>query len=230
MKEIILQWKVLNKNLFVVPTGIDEKQLAGADEFAVRREYGIKDDEILLVTIARLTKEKNMQFLFEAVAQVLKENKKVKFLAGGGGDLTDKLKEFMLSKKIAKRVILPGLVPDEIKKNYYTAGDIFVFASKSEAQGMIISEAMYLGLPVVAIASTGVKDLVTNQVTGLLVHENKQDFVGAIRRLIEDKALRKKFTENAGKIARQGYTSKICTQRLLQVYEEAIKKNKERKG
>lgn len=229
VKKILEKWGVKKEKLEVVSTGVDEEQLANPDGVSIREKYAVKEDEILLVTITRLTKEKNVEFLLEAVSEVLEKNKKVKFLVGGNGDLAEKLKNMATEKGVLGQVIFPGFIPNEIKKDYYAAGDIFVFASKSETQGMIISEAMYLGLPIVAVSATGVKDLVTNQVTGLLVKENKAEFIEAVGRLLNDSRLRKKFSENAGKISRQGYTSKICAQKLLEVYAEAIAKIKERK-
>ena len=70
--------------------------------------------------------------------------------------------------------------------------------------------------------------MVTNQVTGLLTEENEAEFAAAVERLIKDKALRQKFAENAGKIARQFYTATVCAQKLLAVYEQAIMRKKEK--
>jgi len=229
VKKIIEKWGVENKNLEVVPTGVDEKQLANPDRETIRKKYSIAADEILLTVITRLTKEKNMEFLLEAVAQVLKANRKVKFLVGGKGDFLDKLKNSTVEKGIAGQVIFTGFIPNENKKDYYAAGDIFVFASKSETQGLIISEAMYLGLPIVAVNGPGVRDLVENGTTGILVKEDSVEFSQAVLRLVGNPNLRKKYAQNGEKIVKEKYTSKICTQELLAVYAKAILKNKERK-
>lgn len=230
VKKIVEKWGVKNKNLEVISSGVDEKQLANPDRELVRKKYSIADDEILLVVVTRLTKEKNMEFLLEAVAQVLEQNQKVKFLVVGDGDLSDKLKNIAVEKVVAGQVIFPGFILNENKKDYYSAGDIFVFASKSETQGMIISEAMYLGLPIVAVNGPGVRDLVENDVTGILVKEDSVEFSQAVLRLFGNPNLRKEFAKNGEKIVKEKYTSKICTQKLLAVYAKAILKNKERKG
>ena len=65
-------------------------------------------------------------------------------------------------------IIFTGIAERENLKNYYAAGDIFVYASKSETQGMIITEAMYMGLPIVAVKATGIESLVENNVNGIL--------------------------------------------------------------
>lgn len=220
--EIIKNWGVRNKNVTDVMTGIDENQLVNSERDKIRTEKGVKENEILMVVVTRFTEEKNVEFLFRSVVKVLKNNANAKFLAGGDGNLNEKLKEFIEKENLSDRVIFTGFVPNNEKKNYYAAGDIFVFASKSETQGMVISEAMYLGLPVVAVAATGVKDLVTNQVTGLLVKEDEEAFAKAVERLVVDGELRAKFSENARKIARENYTAKASTSKLLAIYEKAM--------
>ncbi|EKE20109.1 MAG: glycosyl transferase, group 1 [uncultured bacterium] len=228
--KIIKWWGVTNENISDIPTGIDENVFKNANGKSIRKKYDIADDEILLVLVSRFTAEKNAEFLIKSVIFALKKNKKIKFLAGGDGYLLDSLKELIEKEGVADQVIFPGFIGNDVKKNYYDAGDIFVFASKSETQGMIISEALYMGLPVVAVSATGVKDLVTNQVDGLLVGENEEDFANAISRLVSDGELRKKFSDNGKRIAKRQYTSSVCAGKMLEIYQKAIqKKNKERK-
>ena len=210
VKKIIQAWGVANPHMVAIPTGVDEKEFIGADREEVRKKYSIREDEIVLVWIARFTQEKNVEFLFKAVEQVLKKNKNVKFLAGGEGHLHAAMEKLVNESGIQSQVIMPGLISEEEKKNYYAAGDVYVYGSKSETQGMAISEAMYAGLPIVAVAATGVKDLVMNHVTGLLVKENKESFAAAVQKLIDDKALRIRFSQNAQKIAQEKYTASIC--------------------
>ena len=66
------------------------------------------------------------------------------------------------------------------KKDYYAAGDIFVYASKSETQGMVLTEAMYSGLPIVAVRATGAKDIV----------EDEQDRIFGSRKIKKNLAMR----------------------------------------
>jgi glycosyltransferase involved in cell wall biosynthesis len=226
IKKIIQNWGVENQNITEIPTGIDEKLLENPNGKKIRLEFGIKDSEILLVVITRFTKEKNIEFLFRAIAEVMKRNSNVKFLAGGDGDLNEKLKTFVKDRGLADKVIFTGFIPNDIKKNYYAAGDIFVFSSISETQGMILTEAHYIGLPIVAVEATGARDIVQNNETGFLTREKEKEFSNAVIKLVENAELRKKFSENAKKISREKYTSKICAQKMLAVYEQAIKRKK----
>lgn len=221
--EIIKKWGVLNKNIFSVPTGVEEEQFSGPDREKIRKKYNVRDDEILLFVMTRLTAEKNVEFLAEAVLEILSENSSTKFMICGEGNLKEKLVNLTMKRGLADRVIFVGIVPDEEKKNYYAAGDIFVYSSKSETQGMILTEAMYSGLPIVAVRATGVKDIVEDSRTGFLVSENKREFGEAVEKLIDDENLRKSFSEEARHVAREKYTSSVCAKKMLEVYEKAIK-------
>ena len=71
--EIIKKWGVKNKNIIAIPTGVEEEQFANPDRESVRKKYDIKDDEILLFVMTRLTEEKNMEFLVDAVLEIFCE-------------------------------------------------------------------------------------------------------------------------------------------------------------
>ncbi len=242
VKNIIKNWGVMNKNIIAIPSGVEEEMYQNADGNIIRKKFGIKDDEVLLLLISRLTAEKNVEFLFAAIVKVLKKYANAKFLIAGDGYLVPQLKSMAKDSNLEERIIFEGIVEKTEIKNYYAAGDIFVYASKSETQGMIVSEAMYMGLPIVAVDATGSKDLIENNVNGFLIPENspreisasaendkaaisrgEEKFAEAVIRLIEDKNLRKMFSENSARIAREKYTDRICAEKMLAVYDSLIK-------
>ena len=218
--EIIRKWGVVNKNVMSIPTGVEEKLFASPNRESVRSEYNIKDNEILLLVMARLTVEKNVDFLVEAIIETLRRNALAKFMVCGDGDLKDELIKKVFETGLKERVFFVGIVPEAEKKNYYAAGDIFVYASKSETQGMVLTEAMYSGLPIVAVQATGVQDIIESDKTGFLVPEDRGKFIQAVQKLIDGKDLRRGFGEKAKKIAREKYTSSVCAKKMLEVYEK----------
>jgi len=222
VRPIIEEWGVTNKNIQAIPTGIEEKFYQDADGNSVRQKYGIKDDETVLLLVSRLTEEKNVEFLFDAITPVLKKNKKIKFLVAGDGYLKPKLEKILQDNNLSSQVIFAGIVSKEEIKNYYAAGDIFVYASKSETQGMIISEAMYMGLPIVAVSAPGVCDLVENNQSGFLVPEDREIFSQTVQKLIGNENLRRQFSEKSKIIAREKYTAKVCAEKMMEVYKKAI--------
>jgi len=215
-------WGVTNKNIFPVATGVVEKDFAGADRNAIRKKYGIATDETVLLSTHRLTEEKNMEFLFRALLPVLKNNK-VKFLVAGDGYLAPRLKKFCSEAGIADKVFFCGVIARSEIKNYYAAADIFVHSSLSETQGMVMTEAMYCGLPIVAVKATGASSLVLNNGNGFLVPENEKDFTEAVLKLVNDIELRNNFSETSARIARLQFTSEVCAKKMVEVYENLLK-------
>lgn len=218
---IIRKWGVKNKNIIPIATGVSEEEFSGASRNKIREKYGIGEDETVLFMVSRLTSEKNVEFVFRSVKNILKRDK-IKFLVVGDGYLRRDLEEYCRREKISQKVIFCGEVEREEIKNYYTSADIFVYSSKSETQGMIITEAMYMGLPIVALSATGINSLVLNRGNGFLVGENEEEFSKAVLKLINDKDLRNKFGEVSARIAREKFTSSICTEKLLKIYQEVI--------
>ncbi|HRY82387.1 MAG TPA: glycosyltransferase [Candidatus Moranbacteria bacterium] len=222
-KEMLKQ--VQHDRIYVIPTGVLEEEFENADRNEIRKKYNIKDDKIVLLLVSRLTSEKNVEFIFRSMKDILKKDG-VKFLVAGDGYLKPKLQDFCKKEGIEKKVIFCGEVERKEIKNYYCASDIFLYASKSETQGMIITEAMYMGLPIVAVNATGINSLILNRGNGFLVSEDEKEFQSAVEKLIEGKDLREKFGEVSARIAREKFTSSICAEKMLEVYKEAIRRYK----
>ncbi|MFA6048067.1 MAG: glycosyltransferase [Parcubacteria group bacterium] len=229
---ILQRWGVKNKNIVPIATGVIEENFKNADKNLVRNKYGIKDDETLLLLVSRLTAEKNILFVINAVKNILKNNKEsspegrggygIKLLIVGGGYLSQEIIKLAEKEGIAEKIILTGEIENKNIANYFAAGNIFVYGSKSETQGMVMTEAMFSGLPVVAVNATGTSSLIKNNINGFLVSENKKEFAEAVEKLIADKNLRQKFGEASKKIARENFTSCICAKKMLEVYNKAI--------
>ncbi|MDR3582989.1 MAG: glycosyltransferase [Candidatus Pacebacteria bacterium] len=219
---ILRKWGVTNKNIIPVATGVIEEEFENPDREVIRKKYNISNENIVLILITRLTAEKNIEFLFRAVKDILKKNKNIKFILGGGGYLLPEIEKLAREENISAQVILPGVIARNELKNYFAAGDILVDASLSETQGMHLSEGMYCGLPVVAVNATGIKSLVVNNGNGFLVKEDEKEFAAAVEKLIADANLRRRFAEVSRKIARAQFTSGVCAEKMLAVYQNCL--------
>ncbi|MDD5396994.1 MAG: glycosyltransferase [Candidatus Moranbacteria bacterium] len=226
IKKIIQNWGVSNSNIEAVATGVEESFFQGADRIGMRKQLGIADGETVLLSVSRLTKEKNVEFLVRAIIKILKKNEKIKFVLAGSGSELEKIKQLVFESGLSERVVFPGIMSRDLAKNLYAAGDVFVYASTSETQGMILTEAMCLGLPIVAVSATGSQDLVGNHVTGILVKENEDAFAEAALKLAKDENLRQHFGKNAKMIALENYTSEICARKMLAIYQKTIERKK----
>lgn len=219
---ILKEWGVTNSNIFPIATGVVEENFKNADRNMIRNKYGIKNDEIVSLFVSRLTAEKNIMFVIDSVKDILKNNQKVKLLVVGGGYLSSEIIKIAEKENIADKIILAGEIENSKIADYYAAGDIFIYGSKSETQGMILTEAMYSGLPIVAVNATGTSSLMRNNVNGFLISEDKKEFSNAVERLVADADLRRKFSEESKKIAQENFTSDICAKKMLEVYRRTI--------
>ena len=103
--------------------------------------------------------------------------------------------------------------------NAYHAMDVFVFASQSETQGLVVTEAMAAGIPVVAVDAPGVREVVKDFMNGrLLMKESIEDFVSALEWLKKQPVLQIKKIKKACKETAQNFTMKDCAQRALKIY------------
>lgn len=216
-----LEERGVKKTIKVLPTGVywDDFQMDSGQE--IRKRYKIKDDEILLLNIGRIENEKNIDFLFRSVVEILKKHRGTKFMMAGEGSRKKDLKQMTEKEGLKDRIIFAGIVPYQEIAKYYQAGNIFIHASTSETQGMTINEAMASGLAIVAIKASGVEDSIQSNVDGILTSENKKEFVMAIEKIIENPQRRGEISRKAIKSARKlDYMNQAM--KLEKVYDELM--------
>lgn len=193
--------------IYVHPTGIDFDRFQSVEMSAVealREAHGIGEDERVLVSVSRLSQEKNIDFLIAALDELNRRTtRSFRCLIIGEGEERGRLQERIDALGLSDTVTLVGSVAPEEMAHYYRLGDAFVFASKSETQGMVILEAMAAGLPVVAVRSSGIDDVVKNETNGFKTAEDIERWTTAARRLLEDDALRAAMAEQAVTTARR---------------------------
>lgn len=196
----------VRSDIYVQPTGIEFNRFQGIDPGEVanlRRSLGISDEKVL-ISVSRLSTEKNIDFMIEAAAS-LKRLSPVpfRFLLIGDGNERQRLQQRIAQLQLGDSVTLLGSVPPDEMPAYYKLGDAFLFASKSETQGMVILEAMAASLPVVAVRSSGIDDVVQQGINGFKTAENQEAWQERVLQLLRDDALREKLGANALEFARQ---------------------------
>ncbi|MDR5900479.1 glycosyltransferase [Halomonas vilamensis] len=181
-------------NTLVQPTGIDVARFRDVDEerlAKLRQTYDIAEDEVVLVSVSRISQEKNIEFMLEALSVVRERGyDNFRLLLVGDGPARQLIQARIEVLGLDENVVLVGAVPPDEMALYYHLGDIFVFASKSETQGMVILEAMSAGLPVVAVRSSGIDDVILEGENGYKTPENRQAWGERLQSLLEDPELR----------------------------------------
>lgn len=183
--EKTLRQRGVDVTIRVIPTGVDLNRFRGGNAQWLRQKYGIPEGERVLLFVSRLAKEKNVAFLIDAFNQLQNEMGNTHFVIVGDGDERLALQHQAGNLGLQKRVHFAGTLSGDDLVSAYKGADLFVFASTSETQGMVVLEAMACGLPVVAIDAPGVRDVVVDGTNGFMVGENETGaFVSACREVL----------------------------------------------
>lgn len=190
---------VPSHKLEVLPTGLEEASYLRVQERIqrVRSDYQAFDCPLFL-SVSRLSPEKNIDFLLESLALVKRRCKKpFKMVFAGDGPERKRYEERCRELGLSETVFFAGRVKNEALAPYYQAADAFLFASKTETQGIVILEAFAGGTPVYALRATGVSDLVTEGVNGRLTEEKLSDYADKVIDFLEGREDVRKLSRNA---------------------------------
>ncbi len=202
---------VKQANVELIPNGVfipKEK----FDTRAIRQELSV--EEILILSVGRITSQKGHAYLLEAIPQVLQEYSKAVFAIVGDGPLLPDLKEQAEVLGIASAVRFLG-TRDDIYR-LLEAADVFVLPSISEGMPMALLEAMGMGVTVLASNLEGIADVVKDGEHGLLVPPAEVKSLSAsIRLVLDDADLRGRLSENGRQLVLERYT----VDRMCEKYE-----------
>ena len=168
----------------VIPTGIDlakfdRPELSREDIKKLRFKLGIAEDEVMLLSLSRISYEKNIQAIVEALPMVLEENAKVKLVIVGDGPYAENLKALVTQLHIEDSVIFTGMIAPSDTALYYKAADFFISASTSETQGLTYLESLASGTPIIAHGNPYLDNVISDKTFGTLYYESR-DLAGAI--------------------------------------------------
>ena len=177
-----------------------------------------------IIFVGRLVlKQKGLDYLLK-IAQKIKDGWKI-VIAGDGPDKKKFLK--MINKnKLKDKIVLRGsLKADELKK-LYLSGSIFISTSRWEGFGLVITEAMSFGLPIISFNNNGPNEILKNGEYGILVNKNRIDeFIFKLNDLIEDKLKMDFYQKKALERARQ-----FKIQNIIKKWEKILNENLEGTG
>ena len=183
VRDLLSKYKVKVEKR-VIPTGIElakfeRPEIKEENLTALRSKLGIKEDEKMLLSLSRISYEKNIQAVLDAFVEVLKEEDKVKLVVAGDGPYLDSLKEQAVKLQIQDQVIFTGMIAPSETALYYKAADFFISASTSETQGLTYLESLASGTPVIAHGNPYLDNLINDKMFGTLYY-GEQDLAGAI--------------------------------------------------
>jgi glycosyltransferase involved in cell wall biosynthesis len=208
----------------VLPTGIDLERFKGGDGARFRAHYGIAPERPVLVHISRVAHEKNIDFIVRMLVHVKARIPNVLLLIAGEGPAVSHLKQLAQSLGLESHVQFVGyLERTRALLDCYRAGDAFVFASRTETQGLVLLEALALQVPVVSTAVMGTADVLKEAQGAYVVPEDERVFASACVEVLTDATLRRRLSEHGPSDARR-YSAHAMAPRLVDFYQNCIER------
>lgn len=202
----------------VLPTGIDLREFTGGSGAAFRQLHNIAADRLTLVTVGRLAIEKNIGFLLQMLQKLIVEFPTLLLIIAGEGPDSGRLKKLSVSLGLQNNVYFVGNLDRRTTLlDCYRAGDIFVFASPTETQGLVLIEAMALGVPIVSTAVMGTATVLRDAHGARISEENADIFAEHVAKLLRSPAERA-ILAAAGPIDARAWSTDVLMQRAVALY------------
>jgi 1,2-diacylglycerol 3-alpha-glucosyltransferase len=212
--------------MHIIPTGMEMERFAGGDGSRFRAELGIGLDQPTLVHVGRVAHEKNIDFLFRTLALVARRQPNVVLILAGEGPALNHCKQQVVALGLRNHVKFVGyLSRGSALLDCYRAGDLFVFASKTETQGLVLLESMALGVPVVSTAHMGTTDIVRPERGARMAPDDEAGFANIVVDLLSSPERRKAMSQEAMAFA-ESWSASAMTQKLAGLYANMIERAK----
>jgi glycosyltransferase involved in cell wall biosynthesis len=206
----------------IVPTGIPLPEFSVGDGAAFRAEHGIAPSRPLLVYVGRVAFEKNIEFLLRMLVVVHRSVPETLLVVCGEGPAEARLARLARELGIAAAVRFVGYLDRATRLlDCYRAADAFVFASRTETQGLVLLEAMALGVPVVSTAVMGTRDIVEPGRGAMVAADDEADFAACVTRVLRDPLLRARLGAEGREHAR-GWSASALARRMEAFYRTVL--------
>ena len=207
----------------VVATGLDDSIFTSVDGEPFRISYDIPITQPMLLFVGRVAHEKNIDFLLHMHVELIKKHPDALLVITGEGPAEEHINTMAIKLGIKNKIKMIGY----LDRNHelltcYKAADIFVFASKSETQGLVLLEAMAQGTPVVALAELGTKSVLIEEEGVLIAKDDIKDFAEKVSTLLSDDSRRKALGEKGKEYAKDKWSANVLAKKVVKFYKSAI--------
>jgi glycosyltransferase involved in cell wall biosynthesis len=236
MKDELIQLGFPREKIHVRYNGVDPEKYnpesVSADQIkGVREQYGIKDDEFMILFLGRLVGVKGVDKLIMAMPHILSKIPKAKLVIVGVGDLQEYLMNLTRTIRLDKYVkFCFSFIPEKERIHHYAACDVAVFPSHYEPFGIVALEAMSMEKAVVVGAAgvSGMREIVIccgDEQCGYHVDPNNpSDIAWGVISVLEDLERRKWLGKNGRKRVLNEFTWTKIAKKTMDLYEQTLKK------
>ena len=209
----------------VIPNGVEISNFnLNINREEVKRRYGIKPNERIVLFIGRLVPQKGVDTLIKAVPLIIQRHRDARILIAGDGWSRTYLEELVKSMGLRDHVRFLGFISDWELADLMVAADVLVVPSVYEPFGIVALEGMAAGTPVVATNIGGLSEIIEHDKTGVLVYpRNPESIAWGVNRVLSDRKYADWLVRNARKKVLEAYSWEEIAKRTVEVYESASK-------
>lgn len=176
----------IDRRMHVVPTGLPESQFRPGDGSRFRQQWDIAPERQVALFVGRAAFEKNIGFLLEMIAIARRARPELLLVVAGEGPALPALRRQAEALNLGDGVRFVGYLPrDGALRDCYAAADVFTFASHTETQGLVLLEAMAVGLPVLGIPALGAAEIILPRRGALPAADTPNAFAAQLVELID---------------------------------------------
>lgn len=219
----------VTRPIHVLPSGIILEKYRDVPKGFLRKKLNIDEKKKILLYVGRLGKEKSLSFLIESFKIIHRQDPQTVFVLVGTGTERKGLKDLVAELQLEESVYFMGSVSHANIQKTYADASIFLFASQTETQGLVILEALASGIPVVTIKDEAFTNVMQDGKNGYMVKNDPAEFAKKVVTLLKDEALRNQLSEGALQSVAK-FSIQTTAQYLEGLYKKLIeKKNKNSK-
>lgn len=202
----------------ILPTGVSSVRFRPVPAKGFRAEHNIPESAVVALFVGRVAHEKNIEFLIEASALAIQHQPNLILVIAGEGPARTALEHKVKASGLEAHIRFIGYLDrQQDLPRCYAAADFFVFASRTETQGLVLIEAMACGLPVIALAEMGTRDILKPDSGAIISQDNPKRFADDMVRLATCPELRATLSQQAIPYS-HSWSDQTMAHRLAQLY------------
>jgi len=184
LKNKMIALGIPEAKIHVISNGVDTERFKLLDAKSARRQLGIPEDGIIVVSAGSMIESKGHHLLIAAVAKLTERFPKLRLYVVGEGVYRAKLEELVRQKQLQERVFLLGNRPNEELSLWFSAADVSCLMSSREGWPNVVSEALACGTPVLATHAGGIPEIITSPEFGMLVERNVDSIASGLEQAL----------------------------------------------
>lgn len=223
-REQVLKFTSSLKPITIIPMGIDDSWIP----FEIQETSGIKNGHSILF-VGRIIEWKGVDVLIHAVQLVSVNYPDVLLTIIGEGPCRKKYENLVRKIGFDKIIHFPGKVSDRQLKEAYLKSDLFILPSREknsvvmEGLGVVLLEAMAVGVPVIGSNTGGIPDIIEDNVNGLLVPpDNPEALAKAILQIFDNPSMAEQFRKTGLKTVKTRFSWDIISEQFADIYKTVI--------